>query len=1156
MPLKIDERILVASNDDNLSKDDRSLTPGRLLDLMVLTLAIDAYTLAGDDENFLNKGVALYRQHRDSIEEGAKKHLDSVMERGDAGVLKAKHRLIENIDPTKKARFIEEFLIWIKNRSTLMRDVFPGRVYMNASKAASACEEPDLEMRLQRLAVVPTSSGLSAMFKWVRKAAELVGAPAPTAEAVAAQVEGATAIASELKDVSSRHAAEAPGTQAKAALADAKLDLAADLNEAVEESDDPPTVAAAVAGKLAGGSKVAQKFGLTPEQEQVMLAMGKVVIAAGAGSGKTQTVVATIAHLVEEKGYLPGHIMSCSFTRAAAAELEERVESRAGIRGTRIGTTHSIARDIIKRHRPALEQAVSNTKAADKLFKIAMKQVPLNVAGFQQALEQNKEMMARIEAIPGWRNKDILVSFHGQLSRGKTLSEKQVAVIQKFESGGGWGGGGGGYRRRYADEDAPVLDAIRAAMGKQIEEPKAKTAAWGDDKISPFWTTPVGEWFNIGKDIVGEDGKPMGEKRAKLAVENFKNSGVTVDEARSQRGDGDPIVALYGCYEWLKANDPVMAPAMDYTDQLVVALDILRNDQTARDAEQRRYKVVMVDECQDLNQIQFEMFDILGEKADLYARIGDDKQSIYGFRGARPQNYVNSTKQDGVQTKLMTMNFRSGKAIVDAANKLIAHNEDRQIPMTCNADVDRKGMGAIRAKDAEDHESAANIVAQEIKDAVDAGDSPKDFGILVRNNAEADAYTLALLVRGIPYRMLKKSEGGYFGRPLVKALTAWMRLIVGGSTEEVNEAVLDAHMTPGFGLDKQFATGLSRNARGESYLDYIMAAKPVYFGNASWLNKRVGEYADAIRTVRALGGMDSPSLIRAILSVKGTKGTFEDALLKMVDEDDVIEDEGGEATEDALRAAAMAPLRPLMIMAENFTDPGNLLSFIQKMKSANEKAQKKTPNEKEDWKEPAVLVGTVHGWKGLQAKHCYVAMTGGVFPNFKTDEKADLGDETAFDEERRLAYVAITRGEDSVTVMAPRRSYLGKDASQSRFISEACIQMFGEKPAENADVAPNEEELAVADPNQMTTRLASKRKIASFGDSMALFGCGCSDDEWPDPTDFEEEVEVPAEFSDPVASEPVAEEKTSCGCGGGCVGSCGCDKSASEYDYDYDFSGR
>jgi hypothetical protein len=283
----------------------------------------------------------------------------------------------------------------------------------------------------------------------------------------------------------------------------------------------------------------------------------------------------------------------------------------------------------------------------------------------------------------------------------------------------------------------------------------------------------------------------------------------------------------------------------------------------------------------------------------------------------------------------------------------------------------------------------------------------------------------------------------------------------------------------------------------------------------------------------------------------------------------VIEEEGAEAGEEALRNAAMAPLRPLMVMAENFKDPANLLTFIQKMKAANEKAQKKTPDSKEDWKEPAVLIGTVHGWKGLEAKHVYVCMAGGVFPNFKTDDKASNGEAHAYDEERRLAYVAITRGENSVTVVSPQASYLGKPSAMSRFVSEACIQVAGE-PQDDTDSAQIEEDLTRADPKQTeagwiqdeneSTRMASTKMESKF--AQALIACmgGCGESPVGQTTfDFEEEI--PEDLMAQLDIKPKPE--SSCGCsdsGSGGVraegqpctcGGAGCSKGKSATVYDY-----
>lgn len=1036
----------------------------RMLDLANLAVAYSAFTnwLAskGTDSALSTKGSSLVRRFNRELQKAIEQHIVPLLDQPSASSLRQPLMMAtrpgspEQTTQNMAGLFIM-FMPWARTRPQFFNALFSGTRAMRAARElAAVCEEESPEGRLNKCASIAPISGLSASRKWIEQVAAEVGAPLSPAESVLTDAETAQSLGETLQGVQASIDSVQPNTPEAADLHTRRTRLIEQINQVAATSSAPDAVMAAAAGAAMtpARSSIAQRFNLTDEQEEVMRAEGKLCVAAAAGSGKTATLVATIANLVETKGIPPGRILGCSFTRAASAELEARTQ-KAGIQGSNLGTTHSVAREIIRRHRPNMTAAVRATKNADKAFKIAMKQVEMDVAGFAAQVDSNKAIIQRLESIPGWRGIDILRSFHEQLSRGRTLSDKQLAVIPKFERGGGGG-------RRWAGEESnDIIDLLWDKLAKtdetELQEHWEKLAAdFGDQNeapvtkgVSKYWSVPIGEWFNVGKKPVDEQGKPMGAKRALLMVDNWKNANITVEMAKTQFGEKDPIVALYGAYEWLKKNDTVLSPCMDYTDQLIVARDILQNDPRALAMEQSRYDAVFVDEAQDLNQCQFDLFQMLGQKAKVMAFIGDDKQSIYAFRGAKPENFVALAKTNGFKTMLMTTNFRSGSAIVEAANKLIARNEDRQIPMVCKSHEPR-GVGQIRAVTPKSHEAGASAIAQEIKDAVEAGESPSDFGILVRNNAEADAYTLSLIARGIPYRMLKREQGGYFGKPVVKALSSWLRLIVGGSDTEINEAFVEAHRTPGFGLDEGFATNLARTVRGSNYYDYCAAGGPVYTGPVAWLNKKVQEYVSAIQNVRATSKGDSASLVRVILDLKGPKGSFIEALIKLVDEDDVIEDEGADAGEDAVKQAALAPVRPLMLMAENFPDPANMLRFIAKMKDANQKIQKNDPTKPEDWKEPAVLVGTVHGWKGLQAKHVYAVMAGGVFPHFKTDQAAREGDEKAHDEERRLAYVAITRGEDTVTVVSPQSNYHGKAAALSRFVMESCIPVEGATSSE------------------------------------------------------------------------------------------------------------
>lgn len=1383
------------------ANEQKKVVPARLVDLSVLYVSFNAYNTAletaeREGGQLLSKGARLVKRFSSQMQRAFEQHVSSVMERPDSAPLRMEYRqALRSGSPVKvaqrQAAFLQRLFPWLKKRPAVFNGLFHGRAAKGARSLALICNEEAPEAILNKAAAMTPVSGITVPRKWVEKAAADVGAPISSVESVMADASSAREKGAKLSETETQLAIVEPNSPREAELQQKRLELLNHIEKVADSSKDRGTVlsAASDAADTPTKSAVASQFGLTDEQADVMSANGNVVVAAGAGSGKTLSLVATIKHMVEEQGYAPGQVLTCSFTRAASAELDARLE-KAGVSGVSAGTTHSVARGIIERHRPEKVLAMRNTTGADKCFKIAMLQVEMDAEGYRRQLEENKATMARIENIPGWRRLDILRSFHDQLSRGRTLSPKQLAVLPKFEHSRG------GYRRRWA------ADLEQQWFGKKANENDTQ-------RKSKYWRTPIGEWFNVGEKLVNAKGEKLSLRRAQLQVENFKNAGISVETARRD-GGGTPIVALYGAYEWLKQNDPAYGPAMDFTDQLVEALKIVEEDPRALAQEQAQFKCILVDEAQDLNDIQFKMFEKLGEDADTLMYVGDDKQcvaidtpvdlfdegdskragilkpgdeilayrngvnvvqtveqvrpspwtwgyrietesgrfltmspnhrlwatephfkehevavyimyqhdtgfrigitnkgktgandyfasygghcfvdkaerlwileicqnreeallreaacslqygvpttifdggyrgvnqdklnallqgfeqngmkmldakhlsfdlphwmsqtytkhgkkrhtlnvvahrsinsqvtmewsgdkfdaalkdmpgvstapknrrclrrwfdnyrdavsftkniaskteaqiswhlstpkgllqeipasglfvgmhvpvregnsitldpivsiekvetefvdlsindasnffgggilshnSIYAFRGAKPSNYVNLTKKDNFQTKLMTMNFRSGSEIVDAGNRLIAHNGERQVPMVCKAH-EAKGKGAIRAKTPETHEEGAVLVAQEIKDAIDAGESASDFGILVRNNAETDAFTLSLISRGIPYRTLRKDQG-YFGKPVVRALTAWIRLVIGGSDTELNDAVVEAHRTPGFGMNKQFEAQLGRMARGTNYLDYILSGGEVYTGRAAWMNKRVAQYADAIRQVMAEGRMESDPLIRAIFKLRGIRGTFVDSLLAMVNENDIIEDDA-EGGEEALRMAALAPVRPLMQMAENFPEPSNLLHFIGKMKKANEKAQKKNPETKEDYKEPAVLIGTVHGWKGLQAKHVYVNMAGGIFPNFRSDQKAEeqeaTGDPvTAYDEERRLAYVAITRGEQSSTVLCPTSNYLGKPSEMSQFVVEACIPIEGEVEEEQEEDLVREKQAAQEEP--------------------------------------------------------------------------------------------
>lgn len=615
---------------------------------------------------------------------------------------------------------------------------------------------------------------------------------------------------------------------------------------------------------------------------------------------------------------------------------------------------------------------------------------------------------------------------------------------------------------------SPATDAalMRIAYKQIAMDPYHEGYHSPKARYSRFYNIAAGQPFNLGSKPEDEGGV-IGLPRLKPIVGLFQNNGVRVSEAyaKAKKNPEDDLlrfaVALYGAYEWLKKNDDKYAPYMDFQDWLLTANDIIQKDPKAKKVWQSRYRVVMIDEAQDLNAVQHELFGTIGAKADTYAMIGDDKQAIYSWRGAKPSEFI-GLKDKGFAVKSVTTNYRSGKDIVDSANKLIAHNGNRQIPMECKANVARKGMGMIRAQKTATHHDSAEYVGNSITEAIKVGDSASDYGIAVRNNAEADAYCISLMTRDIPYR----SKYNYFNKPAVKAMLAWITINTTTDPAKLNSAVVEAANAPSFQLGGSFGGKLTNYAkRGETFYDALVhRGGPTQYAK---MQPKQDLFAMALQKIREAKDVNTSTLLSMIFDIKGPSETFREMLIADINPEDLSERLGTEVTPEMVENAAMVPLKPLIEMGNNIPDPEKLMHYLIKLERANVKNYHELDKES---REPAVQVGTVHSWKGLEVPHMFVSMPGGVFPNYRNDEAFAEGDEEAYDDERRLAYVAITRGEDSVTIMSPQESYLNKPADTSRFIEEACIGIGEEEDALPPDPEVDEAEKTVIPKRRTKTK--------------------------------------------------------------------------------------
>jgi len=648
---------------------------------------------------------------------------------------------------------------------------------------------------------------------------------------------------------------------------------------------------------------------------------------------------------------------------------------------------------------------------------------------------------------------------------------------------------------RFAADD----DTSGAVSEKGIESASQRKLRYLDHDKSPFYYwmhNPASQWFNIGateadfkttdakgeeKDIpVGEFLRFVGLRKNSLVAPGaaFKEGSVTdsgvgedeegtldqetLDAARSKR----VFSAVYGAYEWLKGNVPQLKGRLDYDDQLVIpSRELIENPQLLT-KYQKQFKCVLVDEAQDLNKAQHLLFGMLAGyidpatqkpradgkmSADTFALIGDDKQAIYEFRAADPGEFIDKSdlvpNGAGFATKLLDTNFRSGSAIVEAANKLIAYNS-KQIPMVCKTDP-AKGEGTIRRASVKTPEDGAAFMADSIlADFEEAKQNGTEkgfysrYGLAVRTNREVYGYAMAMIERGIPF----KSKKNFLAGPAIGPIIGLFSIMRTDDVQARNEGVLAGLKAPDYGINARTIRGKMEELRVRDFYKFLVeegGASQVY--SYRKMADKLQDYADYLEEIVKVGTSGSATdVIDLILNSKGPDGdTFVDSLsASLLDDAEAMEEiqmkateenDDGKVTPEMLANYALAPIEPLRRAAERFPTAIAFVDFISSLVESN----KKNSNDG-DTKADAVQIDTVHGWKGLETANLFVPMWQGGFPHRRSS-----GDPKLMESERRLAYVALTRGQQSVTILEPRMDGIGKDISASQFMYEACVPLSG-----------------------------------------------------------------------------------------------------------------
>lgn len=417
---------------------------------------------------------------------------------------------------------------------------------------------------------------------------------------------------------------------------------------------------------------------------------------------------------------------------------------------------------------------------------------------------------------------------------------------------------------------------------------------------------------------------------------------------------------------------------------------------------QRIYKYFLVDETQDNNDIQYELICMLAYPQNNIFVVGDDDQSMYGFRGANPANFIYFKDRYKNCTIIgMEDNYRSAPGILRVANAMISNNTERILKqLVAHKQVDDVSVYYSAYND--EFEEAQYVVNEIEVLTSNKGFQPKNIAILYRTNAQSRAFEDKLIIKGIPYVI----HGGvsFYERMEVKDLVAYLRFVVDSSDFYAFERIYNA---PKRFLGKVFLSKV------EAYDGDIMKT----LSSHTFLSSLKGYEKDGIASFK--------KLINELRDIKDNGGTTQDLL------DHIIKDGGYEAhlkedgDEEDEGNSRMENVETLKFAVGKFNDITNFLDYMTMM----------TTEKKHDI--DGVQLMTIHKAKGSEFPIAFtVGMSEGILPHFKAVEAVDNGEKPlGVEEERRLGYVAITRAE-TLCYMSSLGSFNGRRTAPSRFIGE------------------------------------------------------------------------------------------------------------------------
>ena len=517
--------------------------------------------------------------------------------------------------------------------------------------------------------------------------------------------------------------------------------------------------------------------------------------------------------------------------------------------------------------------------------------------------------------------------------------------------------------------------------------------------------------MNLDSDIY----KP---KQIRNRISSFKNSLITVRAYHNNpelvEADREARRSAMGNIYKTYVERCFKAGAMDFDDLLLKTNELLNRFPEVLAKYQDRFRYILVDEYQDTNHSQYLIVRALADKFQNLCVVGDDAQSIYAFRGANIENILNFHKDyPAAKTYRLEQNYRSTEYIVDAANSVIQHNQNKLEKTVWTAN--EKGEKIVIHRSPSDGDEGRYVAQSIFEQAMNLQLPYTSFSILYRTNAQSRAMEDALRKRNIPYRVY----GGlsFYQRKEIKDMLAYLRLIVNPKDEESFKRVINY---PGRGI-------------GQTTLNKLVVAAQENNLSLFAVAERVNTLPVTISSGIKTKLINFATMIKSFQAADSNQDAFQTADM-VAKKTGLVQELKKEGTLEAVNRVEnieelLNGIRDFVEGQREIVDAkGSLVEFLEDVALA-------TDFDKESTNENAVSLMTVHLAKGLEFPHVYiVGLEDDLFPS-----AMNMNSRSELEEERRLFYVALTRAEKQATLTYTQCRYRwGKlnDAEPSRFLSE------------------------------------------------------------------------------------------------------------------------